>query len=864
MISRQYPTISVLMSTYNREEYISSAIESILNQTYGDFEFIIIDDCSADNTAKIIQQYSERDSRISFFRNEKNKGLIANLNFGISQARGIYIARMDDDDISFPERFEKQLNFLESNQDITVLGTYVETIGEKYKNTWVTTPDPDILNISLNFFNPICHPTVMMRKSFLEEHGLKYDVLYAEDYSLWKDILINGGKFANLPEVLLKYRIHDKSISHGKSVKIQTRSAKKIRGELINRYFNNKMRAKHMNLIMYPFESNKKKRIHEVLARMKKFPQYASPNAIEKFEMFYCGKPCTMHIFFASDDKFVRHLCVAIASILVNSLPYENFNFYILDGGIKNSSKKKVESLKRIKEFNIEYIDMNSFGFDKLPLTKDCSHITKETYYRYIIPILKPDLERCFYFDSDIIVEDSLNKLWHMDFEDNYVIAAEEANSLSVKDAERLEVDCIFNAGILLINNKKWVDENISESLFENTLKLEKSRNLIWQDQDVLNHTFNNKVKFVSPKYNLQFDAFFNDNLKTCSQLELRDARNSPVIIHFNTSSKPWNKGCKHPLKNLYFKYLRLTSYRGYYWLSLILRLFSKVGRVFYSRKENGYTTKTRILFIKFRKTNHCKQMLSELLSEFSRLDEKFNSRLDEKFNALSETLSIELNHSIYSKHLEVFPKYRNINEGKNVVLVATGPSAKAFEPIDNAVYVGVNRAFEIDSVNFDYLFLQDYSGATKTYINNFMAYNADVTRKFVGYIVPIEISPQCVIPEKYSYYPNVERYYVCHPTRKSGFTFDISCQPFGDSYSVVFPAMQFILWTNPKRIYLVGCDCNTKGNLDCLEKNFLEVGAVLSGWKRMKKFAEIYYPDTRIISVNPVGLRGLFEDVFQ
>ena len=216
--------------------------------------------------------------------------------------------------------------------------------------------------------------------------------------------------------------------------------------------------------------------------------------------------------------------------------------------------------------------------------------------------------------------------------------------------------------------------------------------------------------------------------------------------------------------------------------------------------------------------------------------------------------------HSANNLHQNVFPKYKNINQGKDVVLIATGPSLKDFIPIENAIYIGVNKAFQYDKVKFDYLFLQDYSGATPTYIEEFCNYNA---KKFLGYIPDyIPNAMQCIIPEKYSYYPNVERYYLAHPTEKNNFTFDISSQPLGDAYSIAFPAMQFILWTNPKRIYLVGCDCSLSGYHDKNSgQNNLAVDNVIDGWKRMKEFAKTYYPDTEIISVNPIGLKGIFKD---
>lgn len=231
--------------------------------------------------------------------------------------------------------------------------------------------------------------------------------------------------------------------------------------------------------------------------------------------------------------------------------------------------------------------------------------------------------------------------------------------------------------------------------------------------------------------------------------------------------------------------------------------------------------------------------------------DKRLSSRV------LTDNELISHNISVSNLHQRVFPKYKNINYGKDVVLIATGKTLTNFVPFDNAVYVGVNRAFQYDKVMFEYLFVQDYSNATRDYFNDFLAY--EPAKKFCG-IMAEEVWPQCVIPEGKC--NDVERYYVDPPFRRKHFTRDIASEAFGDSYSIVFPAMQFILWTNPKRIFIVGCDCSNSGHFN-MQKNSLNTDRVLDGWKKMKEFAQIHYPDTEIISVNPVGLKGLFKDFY-
>lgn len=573
------PKISVVMSCYNRKDYVSDAIESILNQTYKDFEFIIIDDCSTDGTREIIQKYADNDNRIVYIKNPQNMDYNFNLRHGFNIAKGEYIARMDDDDISLPERFEKQVKYLDEHQDITVLGTFIETFGDEKIESWVFENNSEILDILLNFFNPMCHPSVMIRKSFLRQHNLNYspEALYAEEYDLWKNISLKGGKLANLPEILVKYRVHKSSVTKKKKTgKIQAKTAKKVRTELLSRYFNSKdLKFILKRIKSYPFKYNKKKDLFNVLEKMKDSYKKQNLNVqpIIKTQDKYCGIPSQMEIFFACDDKFTQHLSVAMASILINSLPIETFNFYILDGGISEKNKKKILQLKSIKDFNIEFIKVDDTLFKDCKLTPDCQHISKQTYYRYIIPKIKPNIDKCFYFDCDLVIVDSLNHFWNLNLSNKYCAVIEELYKGSIEDKERLGINNCFNAGVMLINNKLWKQYNISDKLFTNTIKL--LNILRWQDQDVLNYTFKDDVTFVSPIYNLQQNAFYDGHSEQYTLAELKIAKKNPTIIHYNGCYKPWNKLCLHPLWKEYLKYLQYTPYKNSYYKILIKRQFS-------------------------------------------------------------------------------------------------------------------------------------------------------------------------------------------------------------------------------------------------------------------------------------------------
>lgn len=615
-IDLNQPTVSVVMSAYNRPQYVKLAIESILNQTYKDFEFIIIDDCSTDNTAAVIQEYANKDERIIFIRNSKNMDYNYNLRQGFDLAKGKYIARMDDDDISMPTRFAKQVRYLNEHQDITVLGSFINIIGNEEAKSWVNITDADELNVAMNFYNPICHPSVMIRKSFLKTHKLNYspEELYAEEYHLWKEIILRGGKLANLSEKLINYRVHKKSVTQvSKTSKIQTETAQRVRRHLLSRFFSKKETNKIIDSVfIYPFEQNNKKKINDILEKMKKFSDIVDLSGIKKFEQRYVGQPCVMDIFFAADNNFAQHLCVAMTSILLNASSFDKHNFYILDGGISDKNKKIIDRVKKIKNCQIEYLKIDDNLFQNCPITSICQHISKQTYYRYIISDLKPELDKCLYLDADIVVDNSLNEFWNLSLDDNYAAVVEELWQFAHNEyIRKWNINQSFNAGIMLINLKKWRQDNIVQKLFTTTAELVRKNELQWQDQDVLNYTFKDKVIFVSPKFNLQQTAYFDGQHSLCSEEQMHLAKTYPTIIHYSGNIKPWQRGCKHPLWKKYYQYLKKSPYAGKYYKRKLYNKINQFIKKIYSKETQGNYSLFHFLFFKIKKIS-----LSHIMKE--------------------------------------------------------------------------------------------------------------------------------------------------------------------------------------------------------------------------------------------------------
>ena len=231
--------------------------------------------------------------------------------------------------------------------------------------------------------------------------------------------------------------------------------------------------------------------------------------------------------------------------------------------------------------------------------------------------------------------------------------------------------------------------------------------------------------------------------------------------------------------------------------------------------------------------------------------------------------LTISRALSTMAMHQRTFLPYKNKAAGRDIVIVAGGPTAAKFKPIPDAIYIGVNRAYKLSSVTLDYLFCQDMiairGGDT---LDEISAYRRGECVKFVGLVGDNAWDNEFVIPESFALKAGALRYRAVEGDLDD-FAYDLSAQPLADCGSVVFSAIQFALWMNPRRVYLVGCDCSQSGYFyksDAMPPGGkpIPVDRLLQGYAWFKQFAQRYYPDTEIVSVNPVGLKGLFVDQVQ
>lgn len=211
---RDNPYVSVVMPVFNVEQYVKGAIESILNQSYKNFEFIIVDDCSTDSTVDVMARFKKKDKRIVLIRNRKNEGVTKSLNKALKIAKGKYIIRMDADDWSYPDRFESQIKLMEDHPEVVVSGSNIEVCNSQLQTRYVRKYHQSDSTIRKHLFrySPFAHPATIWRAEVLKSERYNEKIRICQDYELYFRVGTKG-KFMNLNKTLLKLRMHDKSVS---------------------------------------------------------------------------------------------------------------------------------------------------------------------------------------------------------------------------------------------------------------------------------------------------------------------------------------------------------------------------------------------------------------------------------------------------------------------------------------------------------------------------------------------------------------------------------------------------------------------------------------------------------------------------
>lgn len=302
---QQNPKVTVLIPVYNGEKFLKETIQSILNQTYTNFELLIINDGSTDGSKSIILSFD--DQRIRYLENEINLKLIATLNKGVELARGEYIARIDADDIAYPERLEKQVRFLDDNTEYGMVGSWCSVI-DSDKQIKYHTSHGDIV-FAMATYCPFIHPSVMIRKSVISNYNVVFDsnYLHAEDYELWSRIVFDT-KVANITEFLTGYREHEEQISSIFKLE-QIEQANKIKNNFLSRI------QQKSGIDLLP------------LFKLKSLDQKEEIALVNYYNSLYISKELRMYF---GDGAFERFLVREAKNFLLESKGLTVFNLYKL------------------------------------------------------------------------------------------------------------------------------------------------------------------------------------------------------------------------------------------------------------------------------------------------------------------------------------------------------------------------------------------------------------------------------------------------------------------------------------------------------------------------------------------------------
>lgn len=634
-----------------------------------------------------------------------------------------------------------------------------------------------------------------------------------------------------------------------------------------------------------------------------------------------------LQIVLSSSNEFIEHCATTMASILYNLSEDYMVHFYILSYDLSDKNKKKLKKLNKIKQCTIEYPQFDEKLLDIFDGIHLPQHVSKMTYARLLIPNILPKTDKVLFIDSDMVIRTDISQLYSLDIGDNFFAAVEDFNWKNISKRLWNCEEYYFNAGLLLIETKKLRENNyinlIRRQIALNKNKYticdqdvinDTFRNKIYR----LSITWN----FYHGIFMNRFKSYISDDMD-----EFKKINANPNIVHYVGPEKPWLPSVRHPFEQDYFFYNRLTPFYHwlrfqkyslyetkvksltFHDFPIYMRISkngvrtveicgknrhigNKICKLFFSEKKTQFSYKLKILGIPFlsKKNSPEKKFLKLFGIPFYYQEDQTAKLVDNQKYLLKQimilkentnnlkTLNTTLNKKLSNLkciieaqklHEKTFGAYKNAFAGKDVVLVCTGPTANQYTMIPDAIHIGVNGAIYLKNVSLDYLFVQDFTIHQKnnsTLNADANAYKGNDCKKFYG-IIPddrLAITHEYVerIPLNFCNDKNIFQY-LLEDISHHNIAYDLSREPLGEFSGTPFSALQFIFYTNPKRLYLVGWDCGAgyaygKENainpanyqIDILKKYFLP-------------FIKINYPDLEIISINPIGLKGIFKDKY-
>ncbi len=559
----------------------------------------------------------------------------------------------------------------------------------------------------------------------------------------------------------------------------------------------------------------------------------------------------TRNILLCFDNKYYPYSYVLLNSIF-NHNQSSKFCIHIFYNNLKEEAQNAISNWIESKGHDLRFYQIRRSEFSFCPIKRK-DKVSIETYFRlFAADKLPPEVDKVLYMDIDTLCMGSLTDLYDCDMEKYPLMATYGGAPDERKKNLGLSVgDNYYQAGVLMMNLAYWRKNNCYDGI--RRYIEDHKRHLERWDQDAINGFFKGKIKYLPLKYNA-YEICFEEKVLFPNRAVVLEhllaqrlaAFKSPVIVHFTGFDvrKPWWRNSKADTR------------RRRWWLEQIK------GTPLEGKELKSY-----------------RPSVGELLRDFI---QKWKSFKQSGIKAI-DYAAIEKRcyttslfaQDIRSLHKQTFAKYKDIYTGKDVVVVGCGPTLNCYRMIPEAAHIGVNRAFLSENVELDYLFMQDFVNIREV-ISAACEYRKGKCTKFFG-LFPVIKHPMH-IPDCWAEKAGALRYYVNETKELNAEEIfrDIESFPLAHFWAACFQALHFAFHTNPRRIYLVGLDCNFSGyfnkqaqrlgadkHLVTWKENVLHTSFMESGYFKFLNFQKIYYPQTEIISINPVRLRGLYKDVY-
>ncbi len=589
------------------------------------------------------------------------------------------------------------------------------------------------------------------------------------------------------------------------------------------------------------------------------------------------------YITFLDSDDWLETDCYTLAIEAFSSdssIDIISWGANVIDQ--RNSTNSEIQGVQNFYKFN-------NLGKTKLneTLTKTLSGaVWKYLFKKEIINKLNLRFDNDLKLGEDVLFTFSyfslVNYIYYLPYNTyNYVLSQ---NSATLKIGERHNPKYALHNNInLLLKLKKFYILQNNYALFNNILAKKILNTIFWQIQYLQSNDYKFCIKELSRLRNIldrnfyylqEVNYIFKGQFYKIQQIKL------PYFYIGNNILGLTIYRTNNPCLIIFFLGIRIKiHYQKIFYLKNDFNKVHKIINIFGLKFKFNIKTNSKTKFKKF-----CSKLFSinkinkHKIINFLGIKFKFKIPEEVKIACQCKPLTkreisdlIQKNINTLYLHSKYFSKYKNYYEGKTIVICGAGPTLKFYKPITDAIHIALNRSFLFDKVKFDYIFAQDWR-SIKNIKDKFISYNTNYCTKILG---TQNNTIECEIPEEVAIICNALRYNTdneCWPNCK--FALDISTNPFGNFHTVALVALQFALYTNPQKIYIVGCDSVPTGHFTSNYENENEIQTHIKNqeifspqmqkeWRLAKQFINMHYPSIEIVSINPVGLKGIFKDFY-